>query len=224
MNKLVKGAVATAAGVALLMGGAGTFAYWNDSVGVSGATITAGNLKVADSGTAGTWTVLKNGSLGTGAIGTVGASAVAVSDISTFVASPGDTLTYTKTVRITASGNNLTAKLAISDASILPVTEQTPGANRALADYLTKTASITATGTGISTKASDGTYTITPSAGPITASTVTVTVVINFPKDSKTFTGVTSGANKDSDAVTRENALKLGSVDLSGLTVTLSQQ
>ena len=31
MNKLTKGAIATAAGVILLMGGAGTLAYWNDS-------------------------------------------------------------------------------------------------------------------------------------------------------------------------------------------------
>ena len=31
MNKLVKGSIAGAAGIILLMGGAGSLAYWNDS-------------------------------------------------------------------------------------------------------------------------------------------------------------------------------------------------
>ena len=55
MNKLLKGAIAGAAGVALLLGGAGTFALWNSSATVTGGNIDAGNLHVADSGTAGTW-------------------------------------------------------------------------------------------------------------------------------------------------------------------------
>ncbi len=200
MNKLVKGAVATAAGVALLMGGAGTFAYWNDSVGVTGGTITAGNLLVALPATAPTtdgWTVQKNGA----------GTAVAVSNIATFVASPGDKFTLKKTVNVTATGNNLVATLALGSGSIAGAT--TGAADTALAAYLTKTASISATGTGIAAIGTTGTYSVTPGTAGISASPVTVTVVINFPKDA---------------AAGTENNTKLGSVSLSGLTVTVDQQ
>src|ERR1700710_1730368 len=44
MNKLVKGAVAGAVGVTLLLGGAGTFALWNSTIGVSTGSISTGNL------------------------------------------------------------------------------------------------------------------------------------------------------------------------------------
>jgi alternate signal-mediated exported protein len=46
MNKMFKGAIATGAGVALLLGGAGTFALWEDDLDFrDNATITAGTLK-----------------------------------------------------------------------------------------------------------------------------------------------------------------------------------
>jgi alternate signal-mediated exported protein len=196
MNKLIKGAVATAAGVALLMGGAGTFAYWNDSVGVTGGNITAGTLTVADSGTAGSWTVQKDGT----------GTAVAVADISTFVASPGDKFSYTKNVVINATGNNLVATLQLAPGSITSVTNTT--ANNALRDYLVKTASIAVTGAGITAGSVAGTYTITPGTTGISNRTVTVTVVINFPKDA---------------AAGTENATKTGAVSLAGLAVQLNQ-
>ena len=103
MNKLLKGAIAGAVGIALLTGGAGTFALWNSSTAVSGGTIVAGNLLVADSGTAGSWSV--NGHAVT---------------LSSFKAAPGDTLTFTKTVNVTATGDNLVATLGLGAASITP--------------------------------------------------------------------------------------------------------
>jgi len=46
MNKLFKGAIASAAGISLLMGGAGTFALWQDDTSLgSSAVITAGELR-----------------------------------------------------------------------------------------------------------------------------------------------------------------------------------
>ncbi|GGL00895.1 hypothetical protein GCM10007382_21060 [Salinibacterium xinjiangense] len=201
MNKLVKGAVATAAGVALLMGGAGTFAYWNDSVGITGGTITAGNLVVTDATpTSGVWTVLKNG------VGT----ATTITNIATFVASPGDKFTYTKSVTITATGDNLTATLALGAGSITAAGTVPTAASTALAAYLTKTAGITAIGTGVTAGAVAGTYIITPGTAGVTARTVVVSVVIEFPKNAL--------------ATTVENTTKLGSVTLSGLNVTLDQQ
>ena len=200
MNKLVKGAVATAAGVALLMGGAGTFAYWNDSVGITGGTITAGTLVVTDATPlSGVWSVQKNGLL----------TATTVSNIATFTASPGDKLTYTKNVTITATGDNLTATLALGAGSIAGAGTTPTAASTALASYLVKTASITATGTGVTAGPVAGTYTIAPGATGVTARDIVVSVVINFPKDLLPGT---------------ENNTKLGSVTLSGLTVTLDQQ
>ena len=209
MNKLVKGAVATAAGVALLMGGAGTFAYWNDSVGITGGTITAGNLVVTDATpTSGVWTVLKNGA----------GTATTITNIATFTASPGDKLTYTKKVSITATGDNLTATLALGAGSITAATTGT--ADTALAAYLSKTATISASGTGIAPIGTTGTYLITPGTTGILNSPVTVTVTINYPKDPNTVTN----AGLNSTAVVNEKASMLGSVSLSGLIVTVDQQ
>ena len=57
MNKLTKAAIAGAAGVILLMGGAGSLAYWNDSIASNpaGQTISAGTLTVT-AASAGGWT------------------------------------------------------------------------------------------------------------------------------------------------------------------------
>ena len=186
MNKLFKGAVAGAAGVALLLGGAGTLATWNSSATVNGGSIVSGNLAVADSGTAGTWTA--NGS---------------AINIASFKAVPGDTLVYTKTMSINAQGNNLVATLALGPASISAAS--TGAADVALANYLTKTAALTATGTGIT--GSGTTYTITPAANGI-AQNVTVSVTITFPKNA------TAGF---------ENNTKLGAVTLDNLALTLTQ-
>jgi alternate signal-mediated exported protein len=196
MNKLVKAAIATSVGAALLMGGAGTFAFWNDQVGVSGANITAGTLTVTDPApTNGVWQVQKDG---TGTLTTV--------SIATFLASPGDKLTYTKTVKVTATGDNLVATLSLGAGSIAAATPVT-SAGTDLAAALTKSASIAATGTGITAGGVAGTYTFTPGSTGITNQDVTVTVVITFPKG-------TAG---------QYNTTKTGAVTLSGLTVNIDQ-
>src|SRR5688500_9753810 len=92
MNKLVKGAIAGAAGIALLMGGAGSLALWNDSAAITDASVASGTLTLG--ATAGTWT---------------GNPALMV---------PGDSATYTSTVTITAKGTNLLSRLSIDPASI----------------------------------------------------------------------------------------------------------
>lgn len=197
MNKLVKGAIAIAAGAALLTGGAGTFAYWNDSVGVPAGTITTGQLDVAD-GTpaAGAWTVQKDGT----------GTAVSVPDIAAFVASPGDKFTYTKNVTITATGNNLVATLSLAPGSITAPTSTT--ANNFLVGYLTKSAAVSITGTGIAAGSVAGTYAVTAGTAGVTARAATVTVVIEFPKNA---------------AAGFENNGMLGTVNFSGLAVNLNQ-
>ena len=89
MNKLAKGAVAGAAGVALLLGGAGTFALWNDSSTVSGTTISSGELAVATA-TPGAWSTAPE------------------------LWVPGDTYTYTEILTVSAVGDNIEAELSTS--------------------------------------------------------------------------------------------------------------
>lgn len=182
MNKLLKGAIAGAAGVALLLGGAGTFALWNDTATVNGGTIVAGNLDVTTDVSSGGWSDVD------GPI-----------DLTTFMAVPGDVLTYTKDVEVTATGDNLVATLALGAAAISP--SSSAAADSALAGYLTKTAVLSVSGAAIS--GSGPTYTVAEGTG-----LATVTVTITFPKHA------TAGA---------ENSTMDGSVSLDGLNVTLTQ-
>ena len=87
MNKLVKASVAAAAGIALLMGGAGSLALWNDSATVSSGTVSTGELSLTSNG-AGSW----------------------ADGISLWV--PGDTDTYTEVFTVVASGDNIEAQIS----------------------------------------------------------------------------------------------------------------
>ncbi|MGP3533335.1 alternate-type signal peptide domain-containing protein [Microbacterium sp. RD1] len=187
MKKFVKASIATAAGVTLLLGGAGTFASWNASATSQGATIAAGNMVVEDSGTAGTWTA--NG------------QSIALSD---YRIAPGDTLTYTKTMSISAEGDSIEATLGLTGGSIVAA-DVTDADDQALAGYLLSNATLAASGTGIS--GTGPTFTVAPGNGVVDED-VTVTVTIAFPY------GDTVGGNN--------NAMN-GAVSLSDLTVTLTQ-
>ncbi|MEX1079018.1 MAG: alternate-type signal peptide domain-containing protein [Homoserinimonas sp.] len=92
MNKLVKGSIAGAAGIALLLGGAGSLALWNADADIASAGIESGTLTLA--ATAGTWS----------------------SEPDLWV--PGDSFTYASTLTIGATGDNLTATLSVDKASI----------------------------------------------------------------------------------------------------------
>jgi alternate signal-mediated exported protein len=96
MNKLVKGSLAGAAGIALLLGGAGTFALWNATASVSGQSITAGTLTLTANAD-GLWK--KDG--------------VAITP-STYRIIPGTVLDFTQTLTVNAVGDGLKATLAYS--------------------------------------------------------------------------------------------------------------
>jgi alternate signal-mediated exported protein len=160
MKKIVKASIATAAGVVLLLGGAGTFATWNDTATTEGASIVAGNLVVDDSNVAGVWTA--NGS---------------TINLAEYRIAPGDVLTFTKTMKVGAEGDSLEATLGLSQASITAVDTEN-NADVALAGYLTKNAVLSATGAGIT--GTGPTFTVIPGAGVVDQD-VTVTVTIEFP-------------------------------------------
>ena len=62
MNAFVKSAVAGAAGIALLLGGAGTFAVWNSSASASAGVLRTGQLTLSTTPGTGQWKDLKTGS------------------------------------------------------------------------------------------------------------------------------------------------------------------
>lgn len=95
MNKSTKGAVAAGAAAVLLLGGAGSLAYWNAEGTIGGGSINAGNMELVNP-TGGTW------SLNGGA---------PVTDVSTVRIVPGDTLVFTGSWTIDAKGNNLEATI-----------------------------------------------------------------------------------------------------------------
>lgn len=102
MKKTTAAAVAAAVGAALLLGGAGTLAYWSDTETSATQTISSGNL---DLGTLvdGTWTVT-NGSV--------------VKANYTGAIVPGDTLTKTVNVPVTLAGQNINATLAVTTPAV----------------------------------------------------------------------------------------------------------
>ena len=108
MNKLTKGTIAGAAGIALLLGGAGTFALWNDSVNIPGGTISSGDLSIDDT-SVGVWRDVSTD------------KTPVVIDPTTFLMVPGDTVEYAQDVTLNASGDNLVANFGYtSTGSTIP--------------------------------------------------------------------------------------------------------
>lgn len=92
MNTMIKGSIAGATGVALLMGGFGTYALWRDSSTLPSHSVTSGVLDIeagttvwddASTQTAGDWTPASDKMV------------------------PGDTVTRTQTFAIKGTGKNL---------------------------------------------------------------------------------------------------------------------
>lgn len=97
MKKSTKGALAAAAAGSLLLGGAGSLAYWTDAEDIMGTSITSGHLKLnpVDANCDATWKL--------------GATAY-----TTQVLAPGDVLTRHCQYTVSKSGDNLTARLNVS--------------------------------------------------------------------------------------------------------------
>ncbi|MBH0129955.1 alternate-type signal peptide domain-containing protein [Salinibacterium sp. NK8237] len=160
MNKLVKGSIAGAAGIALLLGGAGTLATWNSIATVSAGTnqsINAGTLDI----------VAAPGTI-TGDGWKLGTKATVTSP--TFKIVPGDTFTYTKTFNVTATGDNLSAAIAVAPASVAAVSTSVD-ADVKLAAAIVATATFTVNGSPATS--------ISPTTG---TQPVVVTVTMNYPK------------------------------------------
>ena len=145
MNKLVKGSIAGAAGIALLLGGAGTLALWNDTTGIDDVAVSAGNLTL-ESDPAAAW------------------DSPAIAE---WV--PGDTFTYTDNLTIVATGDNIEATLSVDETSISGHAEL-----KSVLDF-SLTADISAYASGIAADPINGTYEISAPGTYNVPVTVTVT-------------------------------------------------
>ncbi|MCI4656334.1 alternate-type signal peptide domain-containing protein [Cryobacterium zhongshanensis] len=163
MNKLLKGSIAGAVGVALLLGGGGTLALWNNSAVAAGGSVTSGVLTIASTGAA-AWKNISADAV---------PAAAAISDITAYKIVPGDKLELTQTVTINATGNNLTALLTYDPLTI--VTTNPAGA--ALKSALTYTMDATG-GSNVSRVTGTNTFAVTPSTS---TSTVTVKFTVELP-------------------------------------------
>ncbi|EGD54972.1 alternate-type signal peptide domain-containing protein [Gordonia neofelifaecis] len=107
MNKVTKGALAAAAGAAILAGGAGTMAAWNSTVnGTGGGTISAGSLNVTQQEGTGVWKWV-GGSKNNQAV-----------DFANDKIVPGDKIAYTATYDVQLVGTNLKADLVPTLAGV----------------------------------------------------------------------------------------------------------
>ena len=103
MNKMAKGALATGVGVALLLGGGGTLAVWNQSFASEAGTIASGDLNMT-AGTAAAWT------------SNLQSAPIDVDDIADYKAIPGEELTYSQDLDVTLKGDHISANLTTTGA------------------------------------------------------------------------------------------------------------
>jgi len=199
MNKLVKGSIAGGLGIALLLGGASTFALWNDAVTTPAGTITSGELKIVDKTAAdGVWTDVST----TGQIGTTVVTGKKMV--------PGDTWRYTDTITVTTTGKNLLADLGFDASSITAAA----GLSGLTPNELTYSLGATAVAaSGASTLTSNGTGTNSFRITPGTAATTDVTVTFDV-----TYVNITTGAT-----AVNNNSGQNKAIDVTGLKFTLKQ-
>lgn len=169
MNKLFKGAVAGAAGVALLLGGAGTFALWNDTLpAITGQQIEAGQLRFDEgAATGGTWTVIR------------GNQETSLTTLAGFLVVPGDVLTYeVNGVGVIATGNHLTATLSYAGGAAVAANSDS-AEDVALAEAMNEaTHSFTVSGTINGDQIEGSTITVSPGDEV----DLTVRIVLTFPE------------------------------------------
>ena len=161
MNKLVTGAVAGAAGIALLLGGAGTFALWNASTEVNASSVASGTLSLTPS-SAGSWTDVTNGRN----------AALTTAQVAAYKVVPGSKLQFTQPITIAASGADLRADLTYDATSV----------TGSLKPYVTNALTVsTAAGSstlpsGVTAGSTPGSYVVAPVAAGSTSAVVTFVV------------------------------------------------
>ncbi|GEP34097.1 hypothetical protein NSZ01_18650 [Nocardioides szechwanensis] len=160
MNKATKGALAAVAGGSLLLGGAGTLAYWTGTADVDGGSINSGKLTlsapvcnvVTDAET-------HNWQYDGGSAFTIGTSKVV----------PGDTINKVCKMTLVIEGDHVGATLGLETPTI------TTDAGHTLDTELTKTATFTVAGAAYAPITAPGTYDVLATVSVSLPSSVTST-------------------------------------------------
>jgi len=174
MKTVTKAAIAGVAGVTLLLGGAGTLAFWTDTQAGSEVTIATGNLDLGVPADGSGWALQQNAA----DLPADTAEALSVPYIAQLLV-PGDTLTKTVNIPIVLTGENNRARLDVTAAN----------ATGALDDVLSAEI-LTINGTPVTTPA-DGTATVTFTTAQVAALTggnvpVTYRVAFDWAADNTT--------------------------------------
>lgn len=154
MNKMMKGSIAGATGIALLMGGFGTYALWSDSEQLAQNGVQSGDLTIDT--VAGSYDDAN----------TAAANDWNASDLMV----PGDKVTYTQTFTVSGSGKNLKGTIKLNALPMSPNGFST----------LTRDVDVVASGAGAATitknNATDFSF-----AAPFGSATLTATVTYVLP-------------------------------------------
>ncbi|MFF2344684.1 alternate-type signal peptide domain-containing protein [Pseudarthrobacter sp. NPDC058119] len=104
-STLVKGTAAIAVGAALLLGGGGTLAAWNDQATAAPGSIVSGDLKVGLNSAPGVWTDRS------------GTDITSKIKDGTYLVVPGDLLTFKQDLDVTLTGAKMAANITASGAN-----------------------------------------------------------------------------------------------------------
>jgi alternate signal-mediated exported protein len=104
MNKMIKGSVAGATGIVLLMGGFGTYALWSDSEDLQASGVESGELDIAPGSTA-VWDDHSTTAPGDWNPGTD-------------LVVPGDVITRTQTFDVRGYGKNLSGTITFNPGTV----------------------------------------------------------------------------------------------------------
>lgn len=163
MHKIMTGTIASAAGIALLLGGAGSFALWNAEASSAATGVRSGTLTLTalDDGA---WTDITNGRTDT-------------IDPAKVLMVPGNTYRFTQTLVVGATGKDMRAQLTYAPQSIT--------GDQGLIAATTRTLEVTSSSAGLR-KTSDTVFEVTPAEG---RSTVRVVFTIALPESATTGQG-----------------------------------
>jgi len=104
-STLIKGTAAIAVGAALLLGGGGTLAAWNDQATAAPGNIVSGDLKVGLNSAPGVWT------------DRAGIDITSKIKDGSYLVVPGDLLTFKQDLDVTLTGAKMAANITASGAN-----------------------------------------------------------------------------------------------------------
>jgi alternate signal-mediated exported protein len=159
MKKSTKGAVAAAAAGVLLLGGAGSLAYWTAEGTVTGGDITAGDLKLSNADCDADWVY-----------------AGTTTTVQLFV--PGDEITKQCTFDLEATGDNLAAELTAPDTATVTTDPADTSFDVDVAATYTKTL-----GTAAAVDVADGDTVTSSDDGSVITATIAATIPFGTDED-----------------------------------------